>query len=44
LALAVAGLTCDGVTEVDTAEAVNVTFPNFVELMQGAGARMSVES
>jgi 3-phosphoshikimate 1-carboxyvinyltransferase len=40
MALAVAGLACDGRTEIDTAEAVSVTFPNFVELMQSAGARM----
>jgi len=44
MALAVAGLACDGVTEVETAEAVSVTFPTFVELMQDIGARMSVES
>ena len=41
MALAVAGLACDGLTEVDTAEAVNVTFPSFVELMQSAGAAMA---
>ena len=40
MALAIAGLACDGRTEVDTAEAVNVTFPSFVELMQSAGAAM----
>lgn len=38
MALAVAGMACDGITEIDTAEAVSITFPNFVELMQGAGA------
>jgi len=42
MALAVAGLACDGRTEVDTAEAVNVTFPSFVELMQSAGATMEI--
>jgi 3-phosphoshikimate 1-carboxyvinyltransferase len=42
MALAVAGLACDGVTEVDTAEAVEVTFPNFVELMKHAGAKIYV--
>lgn len=40
MALAVAGMACDGVTEVDTAEAVSITFPNFVELMRKAGARI----
>lgn len=44
MALAVAGLACDGITEVDTAEAVDVTFPNFVELMQSVGARLEVTS
>jgi 5-enolpyruvylshikimate-3-phosphate synthase len=34
----VAGLIADGTTTVDTAEAVSITFPNFVELMQGIGA------
>lgn len=40
MALAVAGLACEGRTEIDTAEAVSVTFPDFVELMQGIGASM----
>lgn len=43
MALAIAGLACDGRTEVDSAEAVNVTFPNFVDLMQSAGAEMQAE-
>ena len=38
MALAVAGLASDRPVEVDTAEAVNVTFPNFVELLAGLGA------
>jgi len=42
MALAMAGLACDGITEVDTAEAVCITFPNFVELMQSAGAVMQL--
>lgn len=42
MALALAGLACDGVTTIDTAEAVSVTFPNFVELMQGFGADIEV--
>ncbi|MGB9587510.1 MAG: 3-phosphoshikimate 1-carboxyvinyltransferase, partial [Armatimonadota bacterium] len=44
MALAVAGLACDGITEVDTAEAVDVTFPSFVELMQSVGARLEITS
>ena len=40
MALAVAGLAADGRTEIDTAEAVSVTFPNFAELMQSAGAKI----
>ncbi|HET6454457.1 MAG TPA: 3-phosphoshikimate 1-carboxyvinyltransferase [Armatimonadota bacterium] len=42
MALAVAGLAADGVTEIDTAEAVSITFPNFTELMQEAGAKIEV--
>jgi 3-phosphoshikimate 1-carboxyvinyltransferase len=41
MALAVAGMACDGITEVDTAEAVSITFPNFVELMKNAGAEIA---
>ncbi|MDH7480767.1 MAG: 3-phosphoshikimate 1-carboxyvinyltransferase [Armatimonadota bacterium] len=40
MALAVAGLAAEGETEVDTAEAVSVTFPNFVELMRAVGANI----
>lgn len=43
MALAVAGLAIPGRTEIDTAEAVGITFPNFVGLMQSAGASMQVE-
>ena len=42
MALAVAGLVCDGETRIDTAEAVQVTFPNFVELMSQSGAEISI--
>ncbi len=42
MALAVAGLACDGTTEINTAEAVSITFPSFVELMQGVGAQIRV--
>jgi 3-phosphoshikimate 1-carboxyvinyltransferase len=40
MALAVAGLAIPGQTEVDRADAVEVTFPNFVELMQKLGGRI----
>lgn len=43
MALAVAGLAASGRTEVTTAEAASVTFPNFVELMAGLGARVRQE-
>lgn len=42
MALAIGGLGADGTTEVDTAESVRVTFPNFVELMQSVGGRMEM--
>ncbi len=42
MALAVAGLGADGSTEIDTAESVRVTFPNFVELMRSVGGQMEV--
>lgn len=42
MALAVAGLGAKGRTVIDTAEAVSVTFPNFVELMTQCGARMEL--
>ncbi len=40
MALAVAGLGADAETVIDTAEAIAVTFPDFVELMASLGARM----
>lgn len=40
MAGALAGLAADNPVEVDTAEAVSVTFPTFVELMNRCGARM----
>lgn len=42
MALAVAGLAAEGETWVAGAEAVQVTFPTFIELMQGVGARIEV--
>jgi 3-phosphoshikimate 1-carboxyvinyltransferase len=43
MALAVAGLAIPGRTEVDRAEAVEVTFPNFVDLMEKLGGRIRKE-
>ncbi len=40
MALAVAGLYAEGETVITTAEAISVTFPNFVELMRSIGANM----
>ena len=44
MALAVAGLAAQGRTEVTTAEAAAVTFPNFVDLMAGLGARIQARA
>ena len=43
MSLAVAGLAVPGQIEVDTAEAVEVTVPNFVDLMQKLGGRIRKE-
>jgi 3-phosphoshikimate 1-carboxyvinyltransferase len=43
MALSLAGLLADGTTIIDDAEAINKTFPRFVELMQSLGATMEVE-
>ncbi|NQV35228.1 MAG: 3-phosphoshikimate 1-carboxyvinyltransferase [Phycisphaeraceae bacterium] len=40
MALSMAGLAFDRPIEIDTAEAMNVTFPNFVDLMTDLGANM----
>lgn len=37
MALAVAGLNCDGDTYIDTAEAMNVTFPGFADYIASCG-------
>ena len=43
MALAVAGMAAEGQTVVDTAESMQVTFPNFVELMNNVGGRIEVQ-
>jgi 3-phosphoshikimate 1-carboxyvinyltransferase len=42
MALAVAGLACDGETVVEGAEALSVTFPTFVDLMRNVGGDIAV--
>jgi len=42
MALALAGLVLDEECIIDTAEAMNVTFPSFVELMKNLGADMEI--
>jgi 3-phosphoshikimate 1-carboxyvinyltransferase len=43
MALSLAGLCLEGQCNIDTAEAINVTFPNYVQLMKSIGADMKVE-
>ncbi len=43
MALSVAGLIAEGKTIIDSAEGIYKTFPNFVELMQGLGAQITLE-
>ena len=43
MALAVAGTAINGETRIRTAEAVQVTFPTFVECMTGLGADLRLE-
>ena len=42
MALALAGMAIDGKTIIDTAEAINVTFPDYVKLMKTLGAKMEI--
>ncbi len=44
MALSLAGLAIDGQCSIDTAEAISVTFPNYVKLMKSIGANMEVVS
>ena len=44
MALSLAGMALPGTTVIDTAEAMNVTFPDYVSLMTSIGARMRVET
>ena len=42
MALAVAGLNIEGETVIDTAEAANVTFPKFPELIRACGGNLTI--
>jgi 3-phosphoshikimate 1-carboxyvinyltransferase len=42
MALSLAGMNLDAECIIDTAEAINVTFPGYVELMKGIGANIEV--
>jgi 3-phosphoshikimate 1-carboxyvinyltransferase len=42
MALSLTGLNLDGKCTIDTAEAIAVTFPNYVELMKGIAANMEL--
>jgi 3-phosphoshikimate 1-carboxyvinyltransferase len=42
MALSLAGMMLEGTTVIDTAEAMNVTFPTYPALMHSLGAKMTV--
>ena len=42
MALSIASMALEGQCVIDTAEAVNVTFPDYVKLMRGLGANMEI--
>ena len=42
MALAVAGLNAEGETIIDTAEAIDVTFPDFIDLMESCGGNIKL--
>jgi len=44
MALSMAAMGLKGTSTIDTAEAVGVTFPNYIELMQGIGARLVIDN
>lgn len=44
MSLAIAGFVADGKTEIDTAESIAVTFPNFASLMESLGARIATSA
>jgi len=44
MALSLAGMVAEGMSRITTAGAIKVTFPGYVDLMQGLGARMKIET
>ncbi|MDH4201001.1 MAG: 3-phosphoshikimate 1-carboxyvinyltransferase, partial [Spirochaetia bacterium] len=42
MAMSIAGMALDGSMTIDTAEAMNVTFPEYITLMTRLGARMEI--
>lgn len=43
MALSIAAMAIDDKSTIDTAEAINVTFPNYVKLMQNLGANINLQ-
>jgi 3-phosphoshikimate 1-carboxyvinyltransferase len=43
MAMSIAGMALDGQMTIDTAEAMNVTFPEYVTLMTQLGAKMTMQ-
>jgi len=43
MALSLAALATEGDCTIDTAEAINVTFPDYVNLMRNLGANMELK-
>jgi len=42
MALSLAGMAVEGISTIDTAEAVNVTFPKYVKLMRSVGGELEL--
>ena len=42
MALSLAGLIAEGETEIDTAEAVSVTFPDYIETLKKLNAKFRI--
>ena len=44
MALSIAAMSANGQSTIDTAEAINVTFPQYIELMKNIGANFEIKS
>jgi 3-phosphoshikimate 1-carboxyvinyltransferase len=42
MSLSLAGMMAEGITQIDTAESIRVTFPDYIALMQNLGGRMEM--